>query len=832
MKSKYNNTYSKSRNLGYVSTYALRKKLNYIFDYLLYPKYGRYTFIYDITDKLRNEQDSVISMSKPTIENAIEKTEYTFRKDIDKNNSYYEENQEPKIVRSIECYNVLRESVLNNLSNIDRVLEEYCNYSKLESLSHKTRNISLVSDEVSIINNSSVNRKANETIYDYLLDRGLDVNFNIREDNFEVSMERVEQEKIIIQNALKNDAKMRKIVEDMFVDEFVKSCVSDYDITTVNNDDSESKLKESYSGFQHTLISDNVSKLKDSIKEVIINDINNKNLIKDTQDVFSHNQTNVSLYKYFENNKTNIDDDITTHKAIDVSKLSIDDIAELPLKKSKTTERIHVDFNNEFLEKDCKPDGLEVDRFKENEIKIGKVAFKQVVDTESQFLPVNKIPRKKTNVEYDIGLDRNGNKKTDVTQLNRTSNLNNDGCDDASISEDFTFDHYGDRKFKFEDEFVFKHCGNRGIEVEEEINIGVTGSREVSKEEERQIDGYVSNTLDIEDDKKSKNVASSEIITEFDKRLDLHKRFWFVKTMGKIDYKILPNVDFNYPVDIDLFVEKPDFIYLFEFECEYKDIKSDSLTIDLYDYSYKKYESFKIDKITTGTYSNNNVHVEIETLGNKATFKIKINNHSNLYYMIIRQPEDVNGYPVIYTVTKKFLGENHHPIPFGEDMGVREIPVHINVMVDFINILMLMWSRFYYQFTGYTGIQAVYGMVNLVYEWLSLESSSEIYDISDYYRCFRWLRWEAEKIYNIARHDPDLTGNAWIEKLIYELVEYIEMHHMDEMPVFEPIQLMDEYRNIFDDPSFDIEIVVDKIKGVRKKVIDTNKIRRNQKDKN
>ena len=831
MKSKYNNTYSKSRNLGYVSTYAFKKKLNYIFDYLLYPKYGRYTFIYDITDKIHNEQNSVISMSKPTIENAIEKTEYTFRKDTDKNNSYYEENQEPKIVRSIECYNVLRESVLNNLSNIDRVLEEYCNYSKLESLSHKTRNISLVSDEVSIINNSSVNRKANETIYDYLLDRGLDVNFNIREDNFEVSMERVEQEKIIIQNALKNDAKMRRIVEDMFIDEVVKSCISS-DNHVINKSDSETEIKEFSLGLQDALISDNVVKFKDSTKKILVDDMNISKINKSPQDIFNDNLTNIPTHKLFESSKASIDDiNIPICKSMDVSKVNINNMTELPLKKSKTTERIHTDFNDEFLYKDCKPNGLDFNKFKENEIRTNKALTKSIINTESQFLSTYKAPHKKADLESDSNLEKQSNKKTDTTQLNGIHSLNNEGCGDVVIQEDFVIQHSGDKRFEFEDEFIFKHSGDKRFEFETDITIGETNSREFYQEDERRLDEYASNMVDIGEYKALEDVAHNEVFTEFDKRLDLHKRFWFVKTMGKIDYKILPNVDFNYPVDIDLFVEKPDFTYLFEFECEYKDITSDSLTIDLYDYNYKKYESFKIDTITTGTYSNGNVYVEIETLGNKAIFQIKISNHNNLYYMIIRQPEDVNGYPVIYTATKKFLGENKHPIPFGEDMGTQEIPVHINVMVDFINIIMLMWSRFYYQFTGYTGIHAVCGIVNLVYEWLSLESSSEIYDISDYYRCFRWLRWEAEKIYNMARHDPDLTGNAWIEKLIYELVEYMEMHHMDEVPLFEPTHLMDEYRNIFDDPSFDIEIVVNKVKGVRKKVIDTNKVRRNQKNK-
>ena len=326
----------------------------------------------------------------------------------------------------------------------------------------------------------------------------------------------------------------------------------------------------------------------------------------------------------------------------------------------------------------------------------------------------------------------------------------------------------------------------------------------------------------------SLSIEQRKIKEEAESRLNMHKRFWFVKEYGRIDYKILSNTDFNYPVSINIFDDEIDGIYKFEYDTEFENING-SYVVEIYDRNYKRIATHRISNVGNydQTIDNINVKINISQTGHKhilGKFEITIYNITKAEYMIIRQPKNYLGNSVLYTTTEKTLAEKH-PIPFGNDMGLKEIPVHIPIMVDFINILLLMWSKFYMAFTGYTGTNAVYGLVSVVYDWLTLETSLENESFRDYERCFRWFRWEAEKVYNKAKHDPQdiLGGNRWVEELIFEMIDYMEMHHMDVMPQFEPIGKMDEYRQLFDDPSFDIPIIIDKYKGVRKRVLDKHK---------
>lgn len=168
---------------------------------------------------------------------------------------------------------------------------------------------------------------------------------------------------------------------------------------------------------------------------------------------------------------------------------------------------------------------------------------------------------------------------------------------------------------------------------------------------------------------------------------------------------------------------------------------------------------------------------------------------------------------------------NHHPIQKGKDMGVNEIPLALNIMIDIINITILMWGRFYNAFWGWTGTQAVIGITECVYEWLVLESSFEEQNNKEslihYQRCYRWLRWEAEKVSLMARNDMELKGNLYVGLFIEELIGYMIDHHFDIMPIFIDVNKMDEWRNMFNkDLQKDIQWVLDKVKGIRHKLID------------
>jgi hypothetical protein len=67
----------------------------------------------------------------------------------------------------------------------------------------------------------------------------------------------------------------------------------------------------------------------------------------------------------------------------------------------------------------------------------------------------------------------------------------------------------------------------------------------------------------------------------------------------------------------------------------------------------------------------------------------------------------------------------------------------------------------------------------------------------------------------------ELRGNHYVELLLEELIYYMIDHHFDVMPIFRDINKMDEWRNNFNcSPQNDIKWVLDKVKGIRHKLID------------
>lgn len=340
--------------------------------------------------------------------------------------------------------------------------------------------------------------------------------------------------------------------------------------------------------------------------------------------------------------------------------------------------------------------------------------------------------------------------------------------------------------------------------------------------------------IEISNNEKKLNSQAKNIYVEDKVRLGkLHKRLWFIKGIGDIDYKILPNTDYKYPAPINIFVEKPNFEYYFEYKTFCDEYFNGEYIIELYDYDYNIISILKTNNIEEKEVSNDIISLKIskESFNDidkdekeHYRFEIKIN-HYKSSYIIIRQPTNTFDNEVLYTVTEKFLGENKHPLPFGNELGLREIPIHINIMVEFINVLLLLWQQRFVAFGGLLGIHGIYGLVNLVYEWLTLDTSIEDNEyIEEYNRCFRWLRWEAEKTYNLAKADTKLNANNWINFMLNEMIDYVEMHHIDIIPILENIMNTDDWRDRFSDATLDIQIILDKMKGKRKRVISNKKM--------
>lgn len=312
-----------------------------------------------------------------------------------------------------------------------------------------------------------------------------------------------------------------------------------------------------------------------------------------------------------------------------------------------------------------------------------------------------------------------------------------------------------------------------------------------------------------------KTIKTDKVI----KPLELYKSLWFLKGDIDVDFRILHNEDYNYPADINVFVETPNFKYYFEYEELQEYYKSGKYQIEFYNYEYTKKLVLSINNISVGTYKNEFCELEIQedetpSLNKIFRFIIKTNK-DNLKYIIIRQPTDIVQ-KTIYSVCRTYLCEEGHPIPFGNDLGRVEIPVPINIMVDFINILLLIWKKRFYAFGMKVGVQAIIGFLNIIYEWLTLETSQQEESIEYYYRCFQWLRWEAEKVINVAKEDPRANGNKWLNFLINEMIDYMNDHHYDFMPILKDIYNTDDWRNQgFSDVNLDIFSMLDKFKGER-----------------
>ncbi|OON99133.1 MAG: hypothetical protein ATN35_02160 [Epulopiscium sp. Nele67-Bin004] len=170
---------------------------------------------------------------------------------------------------------------------------------------------------------------------------------------------------------------------------------------------------------------------------------------------------------------------------------------------------------------------------------------------------------------------------------------------------------------------------------------------------------------------------------------------------------------------------------------------------------------------------------------------------------------------------------DEHPISYGKTIGLENTEVSVNVLVDVVNILMMFWAKFSAAFWGYTGAQGVLAIVETLHEWLTLEDSIEqqlkLGTKEDYDKAYRWVRWHAEAVVLAASLESGLKANVYVGNLIEILVNYLEDHHMDVVPIFENIQAMDEYRTLNNnDVNYDLKVINDKFKGRRNTIINNN----------
>ncbi|WP_039652307.1 hypothetical protein [Clostridium tyrobutyricum] len=170
----------------------------------------------------------------------------------------------------------------------------------------------------------------------------------------------------------------------------------------------------------------------------------------------------------------------------------------------------------------------------------------------------------------------------------------------------------------------------------------------------------------------------------------------------------------------------------------------------------------------------------------------------------------------------EYLRFKNHPMGWGNTWGIDcNIPnysVSIEIMLDLVNILIMIWHDNVQGWLCCSGKESMQFIMELLYNWYTLETSKPN---SDYYRAYRWIRWEAEKVYFLNFN----TGLQAIGVLIANLIAYLKNHHFNTIPLWRNPKAMDIERN-FNRIAQNGDIIesLNKTKGRRYYYIDTQNI--------
>ncbi|ADK16162.1 hypothetical protein WX45_01809 [Clostridium ljungdahlii DSM 13528] len=109
-------------------------------------------------------------------------------------------------------------------------------------------------------------------------------------------------------------------------------------------------------------------------------------------------------------------------------------------------------------------------------------------------------------------------------------------------------------------------------------------------------------------------------------------------------------------------------------------------------------------------------------------------------------------------------------------------------------------------------------VIEFLYDWYTLDTSNPD---EDYYRTYRWVRWEAEKVYFLNLD----TGLQGIGVLVENLIDYLKQHHFNIVPIWRNPKAMDIERNFNRvAENGDLMKALDKLKGKRYYYIETQKV--------
>ncbi|NFE19798.1 hypothetical protein FC751_11890 [Clostridium botulinum] len=184
------------------------------------------------------------------------------------------------------------------------------------------------------------------------------------------------------------------------------------------------------------------------------------------------------------------------------------------------------------------------------------------------------------------------------------------------------------------------------------------------------------------------------------------------------------------------------------------------------------------------------------------------------------------------------IKQNKHPISYAPymdfqgidlDYGKEEMPLSIEIMIDMVNIVGMIVQHSASQFANVSGQEAIEFIIELLLDWINMETTIEAMNKSGsrehYLRTYRWIRWEAEKVWFMADkdHTQDKTmGIKYAGMLFANLIDYMKYHHFDVVPLWRNLKCMDierQFNRVA--TNGDIIKILDKVKGNRHYMIET-----------
>ena len=189
------------------------------------------------------------------------------------------------------------------------------------------------------------------------------------------------------------------------------------------------------------------------------------------------------------------------------------------------------------------------------------------------------------------------------------------------------------------------------------------------------------------------------------------------------------------------------------------------------------------------------------------------------------------------------IDQNKHPISFmpylknnkGMDLiyGSDEINISIEIMLEMVNIVGMIAMRSASQFVNCSGQESIEFIMELLIDWFNMDSTIQEMSLKGsrehYLRCYRWIRWEAEKVWFKADKDHSqdkMKGIKYSGMLFANLLDYMKYHHFNLVPLWRNLKAMDIERNFSRiAANGDLMKNLDKSKGRRHYFIETkNKI--------